>query len=260
MMNRVLLKRMFSTNIKHIKKKNKPVMITAYDAPTARLVDNSGADLILVGDSLSMVAAGNSDTSLATLEQMIYHCSIVSKIAPDKIIVGDMPRGSYEVSLEKAKENAFKLIKLGGVNAVKIEGQPKIAKALIDAGIPTMGHVGLLPQSAMEGFTQQGKTEKSANKIYEQALALEQAGCFAIVLECITGKLARQITNQVLIPTIGIGSGKNTDGQVVVINDILGFHGSTKNKYIPGFVKPKIDLTTMANKYLSEFVNEVKNI
>ena len=235
-------------------------MITAYDAPTARLVDNSGADLILVGDSLSMVVAGNSDTSAATLKQMIYHCSIVSKIAPDKIIVGDMPRGSYEVSLEQAKENAFKLIKLGGVNAVKIEGQPKIAKALIDAGIPTMGHVGLLPQSAasQEGFTQQGKTEKSANKIFEQALALEQVGCFAIVLECITAKLARQITDQVLIPTIGIGSGKNTDGQVVVINDILGFHGCHNDKYIPGFVK-QVNLSSTANKYLKEFVNQIKN-
>lgn len=257
-MNRILLKRLYSKSINNIN--NNPIMITAYDAPTARLVANSGADLILVGDSLSMVVAGENDTKKATLEQMIYHCSIVSKAVPESFIIGDMPKGSYEICKKQAKKNAFLLIKQGNVDAVKIEGQPKIAKALVEAGIPTMGHVGLLPQSAtlMGGFIKQGKDPKTAQKILEQAIQLEKAGCFSIVLECITNKLAKEITNQLSIPTIGIASGKSTNGQVIVFNDILGFHGEDKNKYIPEFISPKVNLTSIALKYLKEFISEKK--
>jgi 3-methyl-2-oxobutanoate hydroxymethyltransferase len=249
--------------IRKIKKKAKPAMITAYDAPSARLVDASGADIILVGDSVGMVVAGEPDTTRVTMEQMIHHCAAVSRSTKRAFVVGDMPNGSYEISSEQAMKNAFRFIKEGGVNAVKLEGMPEMAEAIVKAGIPVMGHVGLLPQSvnAHGGFLMQGKSSASIRHIWEQAHALADAGCFAIVLECVTPVLAAQITNELAIPTIGIGSGSSTDGQVLVYHDMLGYHGdvdANEDSKTPSFAKQYVDLSSVALGGLEEFVKDVK--
>lgn len=204
----------------------KIVMITAYDALTAAMVHAAGVDAILVGDSAAMVFAGYETTLPATVEQMLYHTASVARGAKGAFIIADMPFGSFQCGHDDAVRNAGRFLKEAGAQAVKLEGAADVAlvERLVGHGIPVMGHLGLLPQSIYElgGYRAQGKTEISAVRILEDAVRLDQAGCFAIVLECIPSELAARVTAAVRAVTIGIGAGPHCDGQIIVVNDILG--------------------------------------
>jgi 3-methyl-2-oxobutanoate hydroxymethyltransferase len=234
-------------------------MVTAYDYPTAVLVDKTEIELILVGDSLGMVVLGYDGTVPVTMDDMIHHIRPVVKGAPNTFIVGDMPFMSYNISKEDAIYNAGRIMKEGGADCVKLEGGTVMAptvKAIVDAGIPVMAHIGLTPQtaSALGGFKVQGKDAGMAKAILEDALALEEAGAFAIVLECIPAQLARLITEKLSIPTIGIGAGPWCDGQVLVMHDMLGLF----DRFVPKFVKQyaKVgDVIVDAFKQYAEEVN-----
>lgn len=218
--------------IKSMKGKEKIAMLTCYDYSTAKMMDSSGIDILLVGDSLSMVVYGNKSTRDVTMQDMIRHTSAVARGRNNALIVGDMPYRSFK-DKRIAIRNAREFIK-AGADAVKIEGGRKvieIVKEIIHSGIPVMGHVGLLPQSAKR-FSVMGKTEESAKKILEDAVLLEKAGCFSIVLESIPVNLAKKITESVKVPTIGIGAGKYCDGQVLVVNDMLGLFEDFKPKFV----------------------------
>lgn len=224
----------------HTKKtRGEPItMLTAYDYPTARLIDESGIDMILVGDSVGMVVHGFENTLPVTLDMMIMHCQAVRRGVQRAFVVGDLPFGSYQISVEDARRNAARLLAGSGVDAVKLEGgQPMAAtvRALTEMGIAVMGHIGLTPQSVsgLGGFKVQGKTVEVARRLIDDARALEQAGAFAIVLESIPARLAALITDTVSIPTIGIGAGAGCDGQVLVTHDLLGLY----DKFVPKFVK-----------------------
>ncbi len=234
-------------------------MTTAYDYPTAYFVDKAGIEIILVGDSLAMTVLGLDTTVPVTMEQMIHHIKPVVKGAPNPMIVGDMPFGSYNVSKEQAVANATRLMKEGGCDAVKLEGGKEIAgvvKAVVDAGIPVMGHIGLTPQtiSKLGGFKVQGKSTEAAEKLLADARALDEAGAFSIVLECVPEEVGRLITAKVGIPTIGIGGGRYCDGQVLVFHDMVGLF----EKFIPKFVKRYVNLGEEVVKALEEFKREVK--
>lgn len=220
-------------------------MVTAYDATFARLVDDGGADAILVGDSLGMVIQGGENTLAVTLEDIIYHTRAVRRGTRRAHVVGDMPFMSYQLDAGDALRSAGRLIKEGGAESVKLEGGEDCAPAverIVRAGIPVMGHIGLTPQSvhAMGGFKVQGKTAAAAERLLRDAQALESAGCYALVLEGIPVELARVITQSISIPTIGIGAGVDCDGQVLVIYDLLGMNRDFK----PKFVKKYLDLAT----------------
>jgi len=209
-----------------MKSKEPIVMITAYDYPTAKIASESGAEIILVGDSLGNVILGYDSTIPVTMEDMIMHVKAVRRGAPDAFIVGDMPFLSYEVSIEKAVENAGLLLK-AGANAVKLEGGEEFSETIrhiVRAGIPVMGHLGFTPQSVnlLGGHRVQGKTPESREKLIKDAKALEKAGCFSIVLELVVESVAKEITQSVGIPTIGIGAGRYCDGQVLVFHDVVG--------------------------------------
>ena len=215
------------------------VMVTAYDAPSARVVDGAGADMILVGDSLAMVVLGYDDTLQVTTEDMAHHVAAVARTRPRALIVGDLPWLSYHVSRGETVRNAAALIR-AGAGAVKLEGGRKRIEsvgAILDAEIPVMGHIGLTPQSihALGGFKVQGKQLDAARKLVDDAVALADAGCFAIVLEAVPDGVARMITETVAVPTIGIGAGRHCDGQVLVWHDLLGFTGDGRK--IPKFVR-----------------------
>lgn len=234
-------------------------MTTAYDYGTACVVNKAGIEIILVGDSLMMTVMGDDSTIPCTMEQMIHHIKAVVTGAPNPMIVGDMPFGSYNVSKEQAITNANRLMKEGRCDVIKLEGGVSVAetvKAIIDSGIPVMGHIGLTPQtsSKMGGFKVQGKGE-AANEVLEDALALQKAGAFAIVLEGIPEALGALITKKLTIPTIGIGGGRYTDGQVLVFHDMLGFF----DKFVPKFVKQYMDLNTDIVKALETYKAEVKS-
>src|SRR5262245_65223854 len=206
------------------------VMVTAYDAPSARTVDAAGADLILVGDTLAMVVLGYDDTLQVTTEDMAHHVGAVARTQPRALVVGDLPWLSYHVSRDETVRNAATLIR-AGAGAVKLEGGRKrieSVEAILDAEIPVMGHIGLTPQSihTLGGFRVQGKQLDAARRLVDDAVALADAGCFAIVLEAVPGGVARMITETVSIPTIGIGSGRHCDGQVLVWQVLLGFSGT----------------------------------
>lgn len=246
-------------NIKEYKNVKKLTMVTAYDACSARLVERAGIDMILVGDSLGMTMQGNNDTNSVSLEDMIYHTKIVCKNAPNTFVVADMPFMSYEISVPQALENAGRIFRETGARAVKIEGGETILpqiKALINAGIPVMGHLGLTPQRAamLGGFKAQAKTSLGAKKLLEDALMLEDAGCFALVLEAVPAKVAAVISQKLTIPTIGIGAGNACDGQVLVFHDMLGL-----SDFTPRFVKKYAELGSMAVNALQEYVKEVEN-
>ncbi|MDX9710494.1 MAG: 3-methyl-2-oxobutanoate hydroxymethyltransferase, partial [Trichloromonas sp.] len=216
----------------------KITVLTAYDYPFARLMDLAGIDMILVGDSVGTVVAGYDNTLPVTLEEMLYHTRAVVRGTSSALVVTDMPFLSYQVDLAEARRNAGRLIKEGGAQAVKLEGGENIAatiRAIVDMDIPVVGHIGLTPQSIhrMGGFRVQGKEDLQARQLLADARAVEQAGAFALVLEGIPAPLAREITETVSIPTIGIGAGVHCDGQVLVIHDILGLC----EKYSPKFVK-----------------------
>lgn len=211
-------------------------VVTAYDALTAAMVHAAGMDAILVGDSAAMVFAGYDSTLPITMDEMLYHTRCVVRGAKGAFVIGDMPFMSYQAGHDDAVRNAERFLKEGGANAVKLEGDdPALVARLVHAGIPVMGHLGLLPQSvnALGGFRAQGKTQASAASILKSAIALDQAGCFSIVLECVPSPLAAEITRTIAAATIGIGAGPQCDGQVSVINDVLGL----STGYLPRHAK-----------------------
>jgi 3-methyl-2-oxobutanoate hydroxymethyltransferase len=234
-------------------------MLTAYTAWQARLAEGAGAEILLVGDSVGMVEHGLPDTLGVTLEMMILHCAAVSRGSEKSFLVGDMPFMSYEVDDREAIRNAGRLIQEGRVQAVKLEGgtsRVETIRALVRAGIPVMGHIGLTPQTsiALGGFKVQGKDSAGARRVFDDAMAVAEAGAFALVLECIPALLAKVITERLSIPTIGIGAGLSCDGQVLVLHDVLDFYGAFR----PKFVKVYAEGSRTINEGLTRYVNEVK--
>ena len=236
------------------------VMVTAYDAPSARTVDAAGADLILVGDSLAMVVLGYDDTLQVTTDDMAHHVGAVARTRPDALVVADLPWLSYHVSREETVHNAAALIR-AGAGAVKLEGGGKridAVRAILDAEIPVMGHIGLTPQSihALGGFKVQGKELDAAQALTDDAVALADAGCFAMVLECVPDAVARMITETVPVPTIGIGAGRHCDGQVLVWHDLLGFGAPDHRR--PKFVRAYAELERDAAAAIEQFCADVR--
>lgn len=236
------------------------VMTTAYDAATARIADAAGVDLILVGDSLGMVVLGRDDTLQVTLEEMIHHTRAVTSQSPKALVVGDMPFLSYHVSREETVRNAGRLVVEGGAECVKIEGGRKrlrMISALLDAEIPVMGHLGLTPQSvnAMGGYRVQGKVREQAEELLADAAALAEAGVFALVLEGIPAELAQIITDDIDVPTIGIGAGAHCDGQVLVMHDLLGL----TDGHVPKFVRRYADVGAIAVDAVARYAADVRS-
>ncbi|HVE81823.1 MAG TPA: 3-methyl-2-oxobutanoate hydroxymethyltransferase [Myxococcales bacterium] len=234
-------------------------MVTAYDATFARILDDAGADVILVGDSLGMVIQGHDSTLPVTMDQMVYHCRAVTRAAKRAHVVGDMPFMSYQGPWEEAVRNAGRLVAEGGVGSVKLEGGEEFAETvtrIVRASVPVMGHLGLTPQSVhkMGGYVVQGKDEQQARKIMQDAIALEQAGCYALVLEGVPLELAQQVSQRLTIPTIGIGAGLYCDGQVLVCYDLLGMNPDFK----PKFVKRYADLYGQIKGAAEAFFSEVR--
>jgi 3-methyl-2-oxobutanoate hydroxymethyltransferase len=234
------------------------VMLTAYDYPSGRMAEDAGADILLVGDSLGMVIQGHPDTLAVTLDQMVYHCTMVSRAAKRALVVADMPFMTYHTGWQEAVRNCGRCVQEGGVQGVKIEGGAKRAdliKALVDNEIPVMGHIGLTPQSlhAMGGFKVQGRTLESAERLLEDAKAVEAAGAFCMVLECIPSEVAREITARSGILTIGIGAGPHCDGQVLVFHDVLGLYDGP----LPRFVRPYGDFGKQMREALGRFREDV---
>jgi len=241
----------FEEKIRRMKGTDKIIMLTAYDCQMGKLLEEAGVDLILVGDSLGMVVQGNRDTKKVSMRDMIYHVKAVAEGVENTPIIGDMPINSYG-TVDDGLENAKKFLE-AGAHGVKIEGKPEgVAEALIESGIPLMGHVGMLPQMA-ETYRVKGKTPEEAEEIYKDAVSLDKLGVFSMVLECIPESLAKRITENAMAPTIGIGAGKYCDGQVLVINDMLGLDQSFK----PKFVKRFADLHSVVKKAVTEFREEV---
>lgn len=244
------------------KKRNEKItMLTAYDYSMAKLIDESGVEGILVGDSLGMVMLGYESTLEVTVDDIIHHCRAVARGAKNSLIVGDMPFLSYHISSEEAVRNAGRIIQEGKAHAVKLEGGAGMVdkiKAIVQAQIPVMGHVGLTPQSInmFGGFKVQGKSEEQAKKIIDDALKLEKAGVFSIVLEGIPAQLAEIITKKLTIPTIGIGAGNNCDGQILVTNDMLGMFSD----FTPKFVKKYADLKDTITDATRAYITEVKSM
>lgn len=235
-------------------------VLTCYDYPTARILDGCGIDILLVGDSLGVVFSGYENTLSVTVEEMIYHTRAVMRAQPKAFVVADMPFLSYQVSLTEARLNAGRLVKDGGAAAVKLEGGEHVAptiRAIVDMDIPVMAHIGLTPQSIhrMGGYRVQGKKEEQAEQLMTDALAVQAAGAFSVVLEGIPLKLARRITAELSIPTIGIGAGPHCDGQVLVIHDILGLC----EKYSPKFVKKYADVKALMTDAVQRYRAEVKD-
>lgn len=248
------------TDIKGMKQKGEKVtMLTAYDYSTAQIVDKVGIPLILVGDSLGMVVLGYDSPIPVTMEMMLHHTRAVVRGTSRALIVGDMPFMTYHISTEDALRNATRFIQEAGAQAIKLEGGVTVAdkvKRMVECGIPVMGHIGLTPQSINQfgGFKVQGKTPQAAIKLLEDARALEAAGAFAIVLETVPAPLATLITQKVSVPTIGIGAGAGCDGQVQVINDILGSFAD----FVPKHAKQYAKLTDIIQQAVSEYYHEVK--
>jgi 3-methyl-2-oxobutanoate hydroxymethyltransferase len=242
------------------RRREKIVMVTAYDAPSGRLADAAGVDLILVGDSSGMVVHGRESTVPVTLEEILFMTQWVTRGAKRPVVIADMPFGTYEASVEQAIANAVRLVKEGGADAVKLErGGTTIdrAKAIVGAGIPVMGHVGLTPQTAtvLGGFKAQGRTAGRAEQLLEDAVGLQDAGCFAIVLEAVPPPVARAATLALAVPTIGIGAGGDTDGQVLVWHDMLGYYEG----HAPRFVKRYAQLGEAIVDALGRYAEEVRS-
>lgn len=245
--------------LQRMKKEGRKItMLTAYDYSIASIIDEAGIDIILVGDSLGMVVLGYDSTAPVTMDEMLHHAKAVRRAVKYGLLVGDMPFMSYQLSAEDAVRNAGRFIKEAGCDAIKLEWMPgieNIARSISDAGIAVMGHVGLTPQSSVKlgGFVVQGKTPDSEKRIYDSSIALQDAGCFACVLECIPSKLTKKITSKLSIPTIGIGAGVDCDGQVLVTNDMLGLF----TKFKPKFVKRYATLSESILKAVSTYKEEV---
>lgn len=243
----------FEDEIRQKKGREKIVVLTAYDYQMARIFQDTPIDLILVGDSLGMVFQGCKDTKSVTMENMIYHTRVVARGAPNTPVIGDMPIHSYD-TVEKARENAGRLLK-AGAHGVKIEGSKlEIIEGLRELGIPVMGHVGLLPQTA-DAYRVQGKNPEDAARILQQASEIDKHGVFSIVLECISAALGKKITEDVKAPTIGIGAGKFCDGQVLVINDMLGL---TKG-FTPKYLKRYASLDKVIKEAVERFADDVRS-
>lgn len=238
----------------------KITMLTAYDYSTASLLDRCGIDAILVGDSLGMVVLGYENTLPVTMDDMLHHCKAVARGSKNCLLVGDLPFMSYQISNEEAVKNAGRLLAEGGMGAVKLEGgieRVSTIRAIVEAGIPVMGHLGLTPQSVHKigGFKPQGKTSSAAKKIYSDAQALQDAGCFSIVLESIPEELAKLITEGLDIPTIGIGAGKFCDGQVLVTHDALGLFDG----FLPKFARRFVNANEVMTKGITEYIEDVSS-
>jgi len=234
-------------------------MLTAYDYPFAKIVDEAGIDVILVGDSLGMVVQGLDNTLPVTMDEMVYHTKMVSRAVNKAMVIGDLPFMSYQVSVEDGVRNAGRFLKEAGAAAVKIEGAAEVAahiRAMAKSDIPVMAHIGLTPQSIhrMGGYKVQGKTEEAAQRLIEEAHIAEEAGAFAIVLEAIPMDIAKKITEGLSIPTIGIGAGPHCDGQVLVLHDVLGLF----DRFLPKFAKRYINLKEEASNAIKLFRVEVE--
>lgn len=243
-------------------KKEKISMVTTYDSTMASLVENSNIDAILVGDSLAMVCLGQENTLKVTIDDMIHHSKAVKSKAKNKFMVVDMPFMSYGISIDETLKNASRLIKEGEAQAVKLEGGVEISKhieALVKSKIPVMGHLGLTPQSINQlgGFKIQCREEESAQKLLNEAKILQESGVFALVLECIPSKVAKQITQELKIATIGIGAGKFCDGQILVLQDLLGMNIDFKPKFVKTYSNLSSEIINSLNKYHEEVSNEV---
>ncbi|KAF0234825.1 MAG: 3-methyl-2-oxobutanoate [Desulfovibrionaceae bacterium] len=241
------------------KGQRKLVVITAYDAGQAAIAEAAGADILLVGDSLGMVVLGYEDTVSVTMEQMLHHAGAVARGARRSLILADMPFLSYQADVASAVTNAGRMLKEARAQAVKVEGGQEIVpqiRAIVQAGIPVMGHLGLTPQhvAALGGYKVQARTAQAAAMLLEDALALADAGCFAVVLECVPSPVAELVTRSIPIPTIGIGAGPDCDGQVLVFHDLLGLYGDFK----PRFVKRYADLGGLARDALGRFAQDVR--
>ncbi|KAA3615970.1 MAG: 3-methyl-2-oxobutanoate hydroxymethyltransferase [Calditrichaeota bacterium] len=235
-------------------------MLTAYDFPGAKLVDEAGIDIILVGDSLAMVVLGHKSTVMVTMDEMLHHCRAVSRGANRAFLVGDMPFLSYQADINDAVYNAGRFIKEAGMDAVKLEGGKEripAIQAISDAGIPVIGHLGLTPQSATKlgGYRLQAKSAESANILLENAFAIEEAGCTMLVLEMVPAQLADFISDKLSIPTIGIGAGAGCNGQVLVYHDMLGMNNEFQPKFLKTFASQHQDTLTALKKYREEVEN-----
>ncbi|MEM1950835.1 MAG: 3-methyl-2-oxobutanoate hydroxymethyltransferase [Candidatus Nitrosocaldus sp.] len=246
-------------SIMSMKGNRKIVAVTAYDYTTARICDKAGVDIILVGDSAAMVMLGYKSTTPISMEEMLVFCKAVSRAREHAMVVADMPFMSYHISREDALHNACRFIKEGNADAVKVEGGREfkhVVEALVDAGIPVMGHIGLKPQTAplWHGYKVQGRVVDDASRIIEDAIAIEEAGAFSIVLEQVTYEVAKIISDTLSIPTIGIGSGSSCDGQVLVLHDMLGLY-----EYSPRFVKRYVDISSIITDALTRYRDDVLN-
>jgi 3-methyl-2-oxobutanoate hydroxymethyltransferase len=252
-------KRVTVPDIRAMKSQRRIGMLTAYDYPSARVVDQAGADVILVGDSLGMVILGYKDTLSVTMADMLHHTRAAARGTEHALVVGDMPYLSYHLSIEETVRNAGEFIR-AGAHAVKVEGgkpsRIRAVEAILDAEIPVMGHIGLTPQSvhSLGGFKVQGKGADDARRLIDEAIALDEAGCFSLVLECVPAELAAYITERISIPTIGIGAGPACDGQVLVFHDLLGLYEG----HTPKFVRRYADVATTMRDALAKYLDDVR--
>lgn len=248
-----------ATAVQRMKAEGKKItMLTSYDYPFTQILDASGIDILLVGDSVGNVVLGYDNTLPVTMEEMLHHTRAVARAAKRALVVGDMPFMSYQVSLEEARRNAGRFVKEGGAEAVKLEGgvnMEKVIRSIVEIDIPVMGHIGLTPQSVhrMGGYKVQGREERQRKQLLEDARAVENAGAFSVVLEGIPADLGREITQMLSIPTIGIGAGPDCDGQVLVLHDLLGMLG----KFRPKFVKQYVDLREVVERAVRTYIEEV---
>lgn len=253
-------KKVTTRTFREKKERGEPItMLTAYDYPTALVMDQAGIDSILVGDSLGMVVLGYENTLPVTMDEMLHHCRAVARGAKTALLVGDMPFMSYQVSIEEAVRNAGRFLQQGGMDAVKLEGGRERAdaiRAITGAGIPVMGHLGLTPQSVHQlgGFRAQGKTAAAAKRLLEDALLLEEAGCFSLVLESVPARLAGLISQRLSIPAIGIGAGAGCNGQVLVTHDMLGLF----DRFTPKFVKQYADFHAAMQSVFRDYIEDVQ--
>ena len=251
-------KKITVSDILSMKGKQKITMLTAYDFPLASLIDQAGIDMILVGDSVANVVLGLDSTTQVGMTEMIHHAKAVVRAVKSALVIGDMPYESYQINPDESVKNAHRFIQEAGCDAVKLEWFDKcleVTQAIIEAGIPVMGHIGLTPQTAdkLGGFKVQGKDAQAAGKLIQQAQDLERLGCFSIVLECVPDKIAQIVTDKLKIPTIGIGAGLGCDGQVLVTHDLLGLF----ERFKPKFVKQYINLSSQIRQAIKDYKDEV---
>lgn len=239
--------------------KKRITMLTSYDYPVTRILDEAGVDVLLVGDSAGNVVSGYANTLPVTMEEMLYHTRAVARGAERALVVGDMPFMSYQTGIDEARRNAGRFLKEGGAGAVKLEGgrnMEEVIRAIADIDIPVMAHIGLTPQSVhrMGGFKVQGRDEQQRKQLLEDAMAVARAGAFSVVMECVPASLAREITETLAIPTIGIGAGPDCDGQVLVIHDVLGL----LKGFRPKFVKHYTNMAETVDRAVKQYIQEVR--